>query len=83
MKNWIFWHYEHDDVVADTVQLKCKGTDEIKADVSILKITESVAPIPDYLAVTPGKMFPYYVFVPIADTKSQLSKLQDVYILEY
>ena len=59
------------------MQLKYKGVDEIKADVSIVKVILADDPLPEYVAVTLEKIVPYDVLVPTADTKAQELKLQD------
>ncbi len=58
------------------MQLKNKDVDGIKADVLIDKTTPAVDPLPESAAVTPEQIVPYEVFVPMAYTKTQESKLQ-------
>ena len=51
-------HVEPDAAAAGTVQLKYKGVDVYKADVTIVKMTVAVEPVPEYDAVTCEEMVP-------------------------
>ena len=50
---------------------------------SILRIILAVDPLPVYVAVTPEKIVPCEVLVPIVETNEQESKLQDPGKLKY
>ena len=64
-------HVDPDAAAADTQQLKYKGVNEIKADVTILKVIFAVVPLPEYVAVALKNCIPCDLFVPLADTKAQ------------
>ena len=77
-------HVEPDAAVTGTEQLKYKGVDAYKVDVSIVKMTVAVKPVPEYEAVTCEEMVPYVVLVPIALTIEQFENEHEVSgILKY
>ena len=51
-------HVLPDAAAAGTVQLKYKGVDVCTVDVSIVKMTVAVEPVPEYDAVTCEEMVP-------------------------
>ena len=77
-------HVLPDAAVTGTVQLKYNGVDVYTVDVSIVKMTVAVEPVPEYNAVTCEEIVPDDVLVPIALTIEQLENEHEVLgILKY